>query len=40
MTGIGGVDGTVYVLATEGQDHVELKFDSKKDDLTVDAKFN
>ncbi|MEZ6034468.1 MAG: Ig-like domain-containing protein [Planctomycetaceae bacterium] len=39
VEGIGIVDGTLYIIGTNGRDDVKLKFDQKKNRLTVDAKF-
>lgn len=38
VQGVGLVDGTLYVIGTANRDHVDLKFDRKKDELKVDAK--
>ncbi|MCA9011500.1 MAG: hypothetical protein KDB01_17225, partial [Planctomycetaceae bacterium] len=39
VEGIGIVDGTLYIIGTNGRDDVKLKLDQKKNRLTVDAKF-
>ncbi len=38
--GVGVVDGTLYIIGTDGRDDIKLKFDNKKDTLKVDAKFS
>ncbi|MCP4787207.1 MAG: hypothetical protein GY903_12325, partial [Fuerstiella sp.] len=38
--GVGLVDGTLYIIGTDNRDHVNLKFNKKKDELKVDAKLN
>lgn len=40
IEGIGVVDGTLYIIGTEGRDHVTLKVDARKDELEVDIKLN
>ena len=40
VTGVNVVDGTLYVIGTDGRDHVKLKFNEKKDELKVDVKLN
>jgi len=40
VTGVGVVDGTLYIIGTDGRDHVQLKFNNKKDELKVDVKLN
>ena len=33
-------DGTLYIIGTDGRDHVDLKFKSRKDELKVDIKLD
>lgn len=40
VQGVGLIDGTLYIVGTNGRDHVELKFKTKKDELKVDVKLN
>ena len=40
VQGAGVVNGTLYIIGTPGRDHVNLKFDKKKNELKVDAKLN
>lgn len=40
VQGVGLVDGTLYIIGTDGRDHVDLKFNEKKDQLKVDVKLN
>ncbi|MCP4782529.1 MAG: hypothetical protein GY903_24070, partial [Fuerstiella sp.] len=40
VIGVGLVDGTLYIVGTDERDHVNLKFNKKKDELKVDAKLN
>jgi Concanavalin A-like lectin/glucanases superfamily/Bacterial Ig domain/RTX calcium-binding nonapeptide repeat (4 copies)/Bacterial cadherin-like domain len=38
--GVGLVDGTLYIIGTDGRDDVKLKFKEKKDELKVDVKLD
>ncbi len=38
--GVGVVDGTLYIIGTDGRDHVNIKINEKKDQLKVDVKLN
>jgi hypothetical protein len=40
VEGAGLVDGTLYIIGTDGRDHVKLKHDGRKDTLKVDAKLS
>lgn len=40
VQGVGLVDGTLYIIGTDGRDHVNLKFNEKKDQLQVDVKLD
>eukprot|EP00913_Durusdinium_trenchii_P008806 g8272.t1 len=40
IEGVGVVDGTLFIVGTNGRDHVKLKPDDKKDELKVDIKLN
>ncbi|MFT4556707.1 MAG: hypothetical protein ACI92S_002057, partial [Planctomycetaceae bacterium] len=40
ITGVGLVDGTLFIVGTDGRDHVNLKSNQKKDELKIDAKLN
>ena len=40
VQGVGAFDGTLYIIGTHGRDHVDLKFNEKKDELKVDVKLN
>ncbi|MCP4859521.1 MAG: PKD domain-containing protein [Fuerstiella sp.] len=40
VQGAGLVNGTLYIIGTNGDDHVDLKFKTKKDELKVDARLN
>ncbi len=40
VQGAGVVNGTLYIIGTPGRDHVNLKFDEKKNELKVDVKLN
>jgi len=38
--GVGLVDRVLYIIGTDGNDDVKLKFDNRKDELKVDTKFH
>jgi len=40
VQGVGVVNGTLYIIGTNGRDHVNLKFNEKKNELKVDVKLN
>ncbi len=40
VEGVGVVNGTLYIIGTDGRDHVQLKQDDKKGTLNVDVKLN
>ncbi len=40
IQGVGVVDGTLFIIGTEGRDHVKLTHREAADRLDVDAKFN
>lgn len=40
VQGVGLVDGTLYIIGTDGRDHVNIKINEKKDELKVDVKLN
>lgn len=40
VTGVGLVDGTLYIIGSDGDDSVKVKSKSKKDELQVKAKLN
>jgi hypothetical protein len=40
VTGVGLVNGTLYIIGTDGRDHVNIKVNDKKDELKVDVKLN
>jgi hypothetical protein len=40
VEGVGLVDGTLYIIGTDGRDHVNIKANQKKGELNVDVKLN
>lgn len=38
--GVGRVDDTLYIIGTEGRDHIDVKLKSKDDVIEIDAKLN
>jgi hypothetical protein len=40
VEGVGVVNGTLYIIGTDGRDHIDLKFNEKKNQLKVDVKLN
>ena len=40
LQGVGVVDGTLYVVGTDGRDKVDFKLDPQRDELLVDVKLN
>jgi hypothetical protein len=40
VEGVGVVNGTLYIIGTDGRDHVNLKVNEKKDQLKVDVKLD
>ncbi|MEZ6115796.1 MAG: Ig-like domain-containing protein [Pirellulaceae bacterium] len=38
--GVGLVDGVLYIIGTDGRDHVNLRLNEKKDELKVDVKLD
>ncbi|MEZ6061457.1 MAG: PKD domain-containing protein [Planctomycetaceae bacterium] len=39
VTGVGVVDGTLYIIGTNDDDNVKLRVNERKDELKIDAKF-
>jgi hypothetical protein len=40
VQGVGLIDGTLYIIGTDGREHVKIKVNEKKDQLKVDVKLN
>ncbi|WP_372896126.1 PKD domain-containing protein, partial [Stieleria sp.] len=40
IQGVGLVDGTLFIIGTDGRDHVTLHYKEKKDELDLNVKFN
>ncbi|MCA9197870.1 MAG: VCBS domain-containing protein, partial [Planctomycetales bacterium] len=38
--GVGMVDGVLYIIGTDGRDHVNLRFNERNDELKVDVKLD
>jgi Ca2+-binding RTX toxin-like protein/6-phosphogluconolactonase (cycloisomerase 2 family) len=40
LEGVGYIDGTLYIIGTEGRDHIKVRVNEKQDELRLDAKFH